>query len=111
MICLSPTNSQWYAWGPTYLCQTCWTYWKKYGGLKVASVRLAADSELELLNKKKTAHGVTAASLASVGGAVGGAAAGAVGASANAAGVEAMVIDDGAVLSTDGTNRPLHKYV
>lgn len=32
-------SSQWYAWGPTHmqcrLCQTCWTYWKKYGGLKV----------------------------------------------------------------------------
>lgn len=45
---------QWYSWGPTHLscrlCHTCWTYWKKYGGLKVAS-RLA-DSELEMLKKK-----------------------------------------------------------
>lgn len=44
---------QWYAWGPTHLCQTCWTYWKKYGGLKVASSRVAsADNEIELLKKK-----------------------------------------------------------
>lgn len=32
------------------LCQSCWTYWKKYGGLKVAS-RLA-DSESEMIKKK-----------------------------------------------------------
>lgn len=45
---------QWYAWGPAHmncrLCQSCWTYWKKYGGLKVAS-RLA-DSESEMIKKK-----------------------------------------------------------
>lgn len=32
---------QWYAWGPSHLscrlCQSCWNYWKKYGGLKIAS--------------------------------------------------------------------------
>lgn len=32
------------------LCQSCWSYWKKYGGLKIAS-RLA-DSETEMLKKK-----------------------------------------------------------
>lgn len=32
------------------LCLSCWTYWKKYGGLKVAS-RLA-DSESEMVKKK-----------------------------------------------------------
>lgn len=41
------------------LCHSCWSYWKKYGGLKVAS-RLA-DSESEMI-KKKTA--VTAADTA-----------------------------------------------
>ena len=32
-------SSQWYAWGPVHmqcrLCVHCWTYWKKYGGLKM----------------------------------------------------------------------------
>lgn len=32
-------SSQWYAWGPSHmqcrLCQACWQYWKRYGGLKV----------------------------------------------------------------------------
>lgn len=32
-------SPQWYSWGPSHLqyrlCQSCWTYWKKYGGLKV----------------------------------------------------------------------------
>lgn len=31
-------SSQWYAWGPSHmqcrLCQACWQYWKRYGGLK-----------------------------------------------------------------------------
>uniref|UniRef100_T1JGP3 Metastasis-associated protein MTA3 n=1 Tax=Strigamia maritima TaxID=126957 RepID=T1JGP3_STRMM len=31
-------SSQWYAWGPLQmqcrLCSICWSYWKKYGGLK-----------------------------------------------------------------------------
>ncbi|CAL8298898.1 unnamed protein product [Arctogadus glacialis] len=33
------SSSQWYSWGPPNmqcrLCATCWTYWKKYGGLKM----------------------------------------------------------------------------
>lgn len=37
--CQTVQSPQWYAWGPTHmqyrLCQPCWTYWKKYGGLKV----------------------------------------------------------------------------
>jgi len=37
--CQVVQSSQWYSWGPTHmqyrLCQSCWTYWKKYGGLKV----------------------------------------------------------------------------
>lgn len=45
-IRLSPTllsvatqSYQWYSWGPPNmqcrLCASCWTYWKKYGGLKM----------------------------------------------------------------------------
>lgn len=37
-ILLESTSSQWYAWGQTQvqcrLCQSCWTYWKKFAGLK-----------------------------------------------------------------------------
>ncbi|XP_020283471.1 metastasis-associated protein MTA3 isoform X2 [Pseudomyrmex gracilis] len=37
--CQTMQSSQWFAWGPPptqyRLCQSCWTYWKKYGGLKV----------------------------------------------------------------------------
>lgn len=37
--CQGMQSSQWYPWGPSHmqyrLCQTCWNYWKKYGGLKV----------------------------------------------------------------------------
>lgn len=37
--CQSSQSPQWYAWGPSHmqcrLCQPCWMYWKKYGGLKV----------------------------------------------------------------------------
>lgn len=37
--CQSTQSSQWYAWGPAQmncrLCNPCWVYWKKYGGLKV----------------------------------------------------------------------------
>lgn len=39
--CQVMQSPQWYAWGPSHmqcrLCQSCWTYWKKYGGLKVPS--------------------------------------------------------------------------
>ncbi|XP_011707234.1 PREDICTED: metastasis-associated protein MTA3 isoform X2 [Wasmannia auropunctata] len=39
--CQVVQSPQWYAWGPSHmqyrLCQPCWTYWKKYGGLKVPS--------------------------------------------------------------------------
>jgi len=37
--CYAVSSSQWYAWGPVHmqcrLCNGCWTYWKKYGGLKM----------------------------------------------------------------------------
>ena len=35
---LETSSSQWYSWGPAHmqcrLCQSCWIYWKKFGGLK-----------------------------------------------------------------------------
>uniref|UniRef100_A0A8C7Y0Z2 Metastasis associated 1 n=1 Tax=Oryzias sinensis TaxID=183150 RepID=A0A8C7Y0Z2_9TELE len=40
-ICVFVASSsyQWYSWGPPNmqcrLCASCWTYWKKYGGLKM----------------------------------------------------------------------------
>ncbi|XP_046628372.1 metastasis-associated protein MTA3 isoform X2 [Neodiprion virginianus] len=47
--CQGMQSGQWYAWGPSHmqcrLCQSCWTYWKKYGGLKVPSRIDDADSE------------------------------------------------------------------
>nr|XP_057912316.1 metastasis-associated protein MTA1 isoform X2 [Doryrhamphus excisus] len=37
--CYTSSSYQWYSWGPPNmqcrLCATCWTYWKKYGGLKM----------------------------------------------------------------------------
>nr|XP_023017948.1 metastasis-associated protein MTA3 [Leptinotarsa decemlineata] len=37
--CNVTVSNQWYAWGPSHmqcrLCQVCWHYWKKYGGLKI----------------------------------------------------------------------------
>ncbi|CAG5127052.1 unnamed protein product, partial [Candidula unifasciata] len=37
--CYASHSSQWYSWGPVHLqcrlCSSCWTYWKKYGGLKM----------------------------------------------------------------------------
>lgn len=37
--CYATSSNQWYAWGPPHmqcrLCANCWTYWKKYGGLKM----------------------------------------------------------------------------
>uniref|UniRef100_A0A7N8YMR1 Metastasis associated 1 n=1 Tax=Mastacembelus armatus TaxID=205130 RepID=A0A7N8YMR1_9TELE len=37
--CYTSSSYQWYSWGPPSmqcrLCASCWTYWKKYGGLKM----------------------------------------------------------------------------
>ncbi|XP_077587531.1 metastasis-associated protein MTA1 [Stigmatopora nigra] len=37
--CYINSSYQWYSWGPPNmqcrLCASCWTYWKKYGGLKM----------------------------------------------------------------------------
>lgn len=49
-------SSQWYAWGPSHmqcrLCQNCWHYWKKYGGLKIPT--RFGDGEFENGAKKKS---------------------------------------------------------
>ncbi|XP_011265374.1 metastasis-associated protein MTA3 isoform X2 [Camponotus floridanus] len=54
--CQGLQSPQWYAWGPSHmqyrLCQPCWTYWKKYGGLKVPS--RIDDVDLE---RKRTGAG------------------------------------------------------
>lgn len=54
--CQGVQSPQWYAWGPSHmqyrLCQSCWTYWKKYGGLKVPS--RIDDVDLE---RKRTGAG------------------------------------------------------
>uniref|UniRef100_A0A8C4F6I9 Metastasis associated 1 n=1 Tax=Dicentrarchus labrax TaxID=13489 RepID=A0A8C4F6I9_DICLA len=38
-VCVASSSYQWYSWGPPNmqcrLCASCWTYWKKYGGLKM----------------------------------------------------------------------------
>uniref|UniRef100_A0AAG5CTC4 Uncharacterized protein n=1 Tax=Anopheles atroparvus TaxID=41427 RepID=A0AAG5CTC4_ANOAO len=48
--CATTASPQWYSWGPVHLsnrlCQNCWNYWKRYGGLKVAS-RLADNGEID----------------------------------------------------------------
>ncbi|XP_050404231.1 metastasis-associated protein MTA3 isoform X1 [Patella vulgata] len=37
--CYSSHSNLWYSWGPSHLqcrlCSSCWSYWKKYGGLKM----------------------------------------------------------------------------
>uniref|UniRef100_A0A0A9YZT3 Metastasis-associated protein MTA1 n=1 Tax=Lygus hesperus TaxID=30085 RepID=A0A0A9YZT3_LYGHE len=53
--CGAAVSSQWYSWGPSHmqckLCQTCWNYWKKYGGLKVPLVKVG-ENEIDLPKKK-----------------------------------------------------------
>uniref|UniRef100_A0A3P9PD88 Metastasis associated 1 n=1 Tax=Poecilia reticulata TaxID=8081 RepID=A0A3P9PD88_POERE len=45
--CYTSSSYQWYSWGPPNmqcrLCASCWTYWKKYGGLKMPT-RLDGES-------------------------------------------------------------------
>uniref|UniRef100_UPI00358F3263 metastasis-associated protein MTA1-like isoform X2 n=1 Tax=Myxine glutinosa TaxID=7769 RepID=UPI00358F3263 len=44
--CFATQSGQWYSWGPSTmqcrLCASCWTYWKKYGGLRLPT-RLDGD--------------------------------------------------------------------
>ncbi|XP_064489544.1 metastasis-associated protein MTA3-like isoform X2 [Ornithodoros turicata] len=45
--CYTMSSTQWYAWGPAHmqcrLCFSCWTYWKKFGGLKYPTRLESAD--------------------------------------------------------------------
>jgi len=47
--CFTTRSNQWFAWGPPHmacrLCASCWTYWKKYGGLKRPASRSAVTQE------------------------------------------------------------------
>lgn len=58
--CNVTVSNQWYAWGPSHmqcrLCQSCWQYWKKYGGLKVAT--RFGDGDFENGGKKKSGSDV-----------------------------------------------------
>ncbi|XP_050089253.1 metastasis-associated protein MTA1 [Anopheles aquasalis] len=64
--CATTASPQWYSWGPAHLsnklCQSCWSYWKRYGGLKVAS-RLADNGEVDpaaaSINSSNTASPVS----------------------------------------------------
>ncbi|XP_055524665.1 metastasis-associated protein MTA3 [Wyeomyia smithii] len=74
--CSTLASQQWYTWGPSHLscrlCQSCWNYWKRYGGLKVAS-RLADSGDIDstaapggagspgaaILKKQRDASGIT----------------------------------------------------
>ncbi|XP_049532064.1 metastasis-associated protein MTA1 [Anopheles darlingi] len=64
--CATTASPQWYSWGPAHLsnklCQSCWNYWKRYGGLKVAS-RLADNGEIDpsaaTINSSNTASPVS----------------------------------------------------
>ncbi|XP_036286226.2 metastasis-associated protein MTA1 isoform X1 [Pipistrellus kuhlii] len=62
--CYTAQSYQWYSWGPPTmqcrLCASCWTYWKKYGGLKMPT-RL--DGERPGPNRSNMSpHGVPARS-------------------------------------------------
>uniref|UniRef100_A0A8C1IB93 Metastasis associated 1 n=1 Tax=Cyprinus carpio TaxID=7962 RepID=A0A8C1IB93_CYPCA len=57
--CYTTSSYQWYSWGPPNmqcrLCASCWTYWKKYGGLKMPT-RL--DGERPGPNRNMSPHGL-----------------------------------------------------
>lgn len=50
--CHATSSSQWYAWGPSHLqcrlCNSCWQYWKKFGGLKLPS-RIGKEEDGSLI--------------------------------------------------------------
>lgn len=56
-VCAASSSYQWYSWGPPNmqcrLCASCWTYWKKYGGLKMPT-RL--DGERPGPNRNNMVH-------------------------------------------------------
>lgn len=47
--CFTSVSHQWYAWGASHLhcrvCANCWTYWKKYGGLKMPTRLEQAENQ------------------------------------------------------------------
>ncbi|XP_060536245.1 metastasis-associated protein MTA3 isoform X2 [Cylas formicarius] len=59
--CNVTVSSQWYAWGPSHmqcrLCQACWSYWKKYGGLKIPT-RFGDGTDFENGGKKRSSSDV-----------------------------------------------------
>ncbi|BES90078.1 metastasis-associated protein [Nesidiocoris tenuis] len=55
--CGATASQQWYSWGPSHmqykLCQGCWNYWKKYGGLRVPMAKIVpGENEIDLPKKK-----------------------------------------------------------
>jgi len=48
--CMATTASRWYQWGPAHehcrLCNFCYTYWRKYGGLKVPTKWESAERRI-----------------------------------------------------------------
>ncbi|GFY39150.1 metastasis-associated protein MTA1 [Trichonephila inaurata madagascariensis] len=62
--CYTPTSSQWYAFGPAHLqcrlCQSCWNYFKRFGGLKyptrLESVDLVSGAGSERLPSHVASH-------------------------------------------------------
>ncbi|ESP02280.1 hypothetical protein LOTGIDRAFT_180212 [Lottia gigantea] len=60
--CYSSHSNLWYAWGPSHLqcrlCSSCWTYWKKYGGLKMPTRLVEFKLKTHLARHLATAHGL-----------------------------------------------------
>ncbi|XP_046557984.1 metastasis-associated protein MTA3-like isoform X4 [Haliotis rubra] len=57
--CYTAHSSQWYSWGPSHLqcrlCSCCWSYWKKYGGLKMPT-RLGTNNYGDSLPTERVAQ-------------------------------------------------------
>ncbi|XP_026478124.1 metastasis-associated protein MTA3-like isoform X2 [Ctenocephalides felis] len=56
--CGVTSSPQWYQWGPGHmqcrLCNSCWQYWKKYGGLKNPARILENEQDIANAVKKRT---------------------------------------------------------
>ncbi|XP_042205586.1 metastasis-associated protein MTA3-like isoform X4 [Homarus americanus] len=57
--CHATNSSQWYAWGPSHLqcrlCNSCWQYWKKFGGLKLPSRIGKEEADIDSESGRKSA--------------------------------------------------------
>ncbi|XP_037790966.1 metastasis-associated protein MTA3 isoform X1 [Penaeus vannamei] len=57
--CHTTSSSQWYAWGPSHLqcrlCNSCWQYWKKFGGLKLPSRIGREEADIDSESGRKSA--------------------------------------------------------